>query len=87
MPAELQLRLAVAVGQQAKVADALKAGRQRMLQEAAYELLGGDRRHLLFIRMPVVFPAKRNLAVLERQETLVGDGDTMGVQQTRWTTR
>jgi hypothetical protein len=30
-------------------------------------------------RVPVVFPAKRNLAVLERQETLVGDGYPMGV--------
>jgi hypothetical protein len=29
--------------------------------------------------MPVVFPAKRNLAVLERQETVVGDGHPMGV--------
>src|ERR1035438_383241 len=50
-----------------------------MLQEAADELCGGDRRYLLLFRVPVVFPAKRNLAVFQRYEALVGDGYAMGV--------
>jgi hypothetical protein len=50
-----------------------------MQQETSDELLGRDRGHLLFVRVPVVFPAKRNLAILECYESLVGDGYAMGV--------
>jgi hypothetical protein len=69
----------LAVGQPGKVADALQAGRQRMLQEAADELFGGERQQLLVFRVPIVFPAKRNSAVFQRDEALVGDGYAMGV--------
>src|ERR1035437_8230345 len=50
-----------------------------MQQETADELLGGDRRYLGLFRVPVVFPAKRNLAVWQGYQTLVGDGHAMGV--------
>ena len=69
LPAEFQLGFAMAVGQKAEVADALKAGRQRVYEKTSNELSGGHRHHLgvLLMFMAVIFPLKRNLAVLERE--------------------
>jgi len=54
--AEIQFGGAVAVSQEAVVANALEAGRKRMLQEAAGELFGGNRHHLRAVAVAVVFP-------------------------------
>jgi len=59
--AEVQFGRAVAVGQQAVVADALEAGRKRMLQEAADELIGGNGHQLLLLPVAVVFPLEGDL--------------------------
>ncbi len=66
LAAEFQLGLAMAVGQKAEVADALKAGRQRVGEKTAHELLGAHRHHLgvPLMFMPVIFPLERNLSVV-----------------------
>src|SRR5450759_2576431 len=69
----------MAVGQEAVVADALQAGRQNVLEEAADELVGGDGHHLGFACVAIIFPLEGNLAVFQSQEAPVGDGDAMGV--------
>jgi uncharacterized protein (TIGR02246 family) len=58
--------LAVGVGKQAVVADAMKAGRQHVQQEASHELLGGQG-HGFVAGTPVfavVLPAERDAAVV-----------------------
>src|ERR1035437_10989735 len=57
----------MAVGQEAVVADALKAGRNGVLQEAADELVGGEGHHLGLVAVPVILPLEGNLAVFESQ--------------------
>ena len=69
----------MAVGQEAVIADALEAGRQGVLQEAADELLGGDGHHLGVAGVAVIFPLEGDLAIFEGQQTLVGDGHAVGV--------
>src|SRR5882724_5176800 len=67
------------VGQQTVVANALKAGRQRVQQEAANEFLRRNRHHFGTLWMSIVLPSKRYLAVLQRQQALIGDGHAMRV--------
>ena len=69
---------AMAVGQEAVVANALKTGGQGGLQEKSDELLGGHGHHLAD-GIPVVGPGKGDLAVLEGQQALVADGDAVGI--------
>ena len=57
----------MAVGQKAVVADALKAGRKSVLQEAADEVIGRDGQHLLLLPVAVVFPLEGDPAIFECQ--------------------
>jgi hypothetical protein len=66
-----QLLLAVAVGQEAVVADALKAFGQNVQQEAADELGGGERHGLLPVAVAIVFPAKADLALVDVDKAVV----------------
>ena len=70
----------MAVGQQAVIANALKAGWQRMLQKTADKLF---RRHshdlLRLVRLTIVFPAERYITVFDSDDTAVGDRHTMRI--------
>jgi hypothetical protein len=62
--------LAVGVGEQPVVADAMEAGGQHVQQEAAHELLGRQG-HRFVARAPVfavVLPAEGDAALVERDE-------------------
>jgi hypothetical protein len=50
-----------------------------MDQEAADELLAVEGHDLLAIAVTVVLPFEPDLAVVHGQQTVVGDGDTVGV--------
>src|SRR5271156_3751604 len=64
------VELAIGVGEQAIVADAMKAGGQYMQQEAAHKLLGGHGHG--FVACPsvfsVVFPAERDATIVQCHE-------------------
>ncbi|OAN51169.1 hypothetical protein A6A05_11370 [Magnetospirillum moscoviense] len=77
--AAFQLGGAAAVGEEAIVANAVKAVGQDVEQEAADEFAGLQRHHLLFVVMAIVLPAEADAAVIDRDQAAVGDGDTMGV--------
>ena len=69
----------MAVGQETVVADALKAGRKGVLQEAADELLGREGHHLLLLPVAIIFPLEGDLTTFQRQQTAIGDGHAMRV--------
>jgi hypothetical protein len=48
-------------------------------QEAAQELLSGDRHDLLFAAVRIVFPEKRDPIIPERNQSMVGDGDAVRI--------
>ena len=61
LAAERQLLGAMAVGEEAVVADAMEAVRQGVQQEAADELVGGEGHHLRLAVMAIVPPAEGDL--------------------------
>src|SRR5258708_36411131 len=67
------------VSQKAVVADALKSVRQHMDQEPADELSGLQGHRLLAIAISVILPAEPDLAGVDGQQAVVGDGDPMGI--------
>lgn len=71
--------LAVGVGEQSIVADAMKAGGQYVQQKAAHELVGTQGHR--FVARPavsaVVLPAEGDAALIKRNQPLVGDCNTM----------
>src|SRR6267378_1416260 len=66
---------APAISQEAERADADKA----VGQDAAQELLRGERHHSLLITVGIILPTESNLVMLESHEAVVGDGHAMGV--------
>jgi hypothetical protein len=68
-----------AVCEKAEVADTDQALRQNVDQESAQELISGDRHDFLLAAMRIVFPAKRDSIILKRNQSMVGDGDAVGI--------
>ena len=77
--AQVQCPMAVAVGKQSEMADLDEASRQDVKQEAADELDRIELHDAAAVVMPGVSPAEAHLAVLEAEESSVGDGDSMCV--------
>jgi hypothetical protein len=61
------------------MAYAHQASGQHVKQEAAQELMGGNGHDLLLAAVGIVSPAKGDAIVLKGHETMVGDGDAMGI--------
>jgi hypothetical protein len=67
------------VRQEAKVADAAEAMGQDMQQEPADELAGIERHRFALVAGAVVLPAEADAPILAREQTAVGEGDTVRV--------
>ena len=78
-PAEGQRLSSVAVGKQSEVADLDETGGQHMEQEAADELDRVELHDAAAVAMSGVSPSEANLAVIETEESSVGDGNPMRV--------
>lgn len=61
------------------MADADQALGQNVDQESAQELICGDGHDLLLAAVRKVFPAKRDSIILERNQSMVGDGDAVRI--------
>jgi len=70
---------AIAIGEEAVVADAVEAVRQRVEKKAADELGGVERHHFDDAILAVILPCEADLAVFKREQPAVGDGDAMSV--------
>ena len=65
LTAEGDFVAASAIGEEAIVADAVKAVRQGVQEKATNELTGIERHHLGFAILPIVLPGKAHLTVGE----------------------
>ena len=63
------------------MADADQPFRENVDQESPQKLICGNRHNLLLAAVCVVFPAKRDLIILESNEPVVGDGDAMCISR------
>lgn len=70
---------AMTIGEEAVVADAMEAVRQRVQQEATNELVGVERHDLRLAAVAIISPAERDAIVDHADQPGVGDGDAMGV--------
>ena len=77
--AERERGLTVAVGEQATMPDLDKPGRQHVNQEPTDELDRLECHQLLGVVVGRVAPAERDLAILNRDEPSVGDGNAVRV--------
>jgi hypothetical protein len=75
--AQCELGGALAVGEEAVMADALKAVRQGVEQEAANELLGREGHDFALGTVAIVAPAEADAAVFELDQPAVGDRNPM----------
>lgn len=67
------------VSEKSEVADAHKAAREQMQKEATQELVYGQSHQPLLVAVSGVSPTERNVAIGESDESVVGDGDAVGV--------
>jgi hypothetical protein len=77
--AEWKQSAAAAAGEEAEVADADEATREYMQQEAPQELIGRQSEESFPVFMSGVSPAKRDLVILEGNESGIGNRNAMGV--------
>src|SRR5271170_1913566 len=76
---ERELGGALAVGEEAVVADAMEAIRQGVQQKAPDELIGRKRHDLRLAVMAIILPAEGDLGIGQADQAGVGDGDTVRV--------
>jgi len=76
-----ELVSAVAVGEQAIVANAMKAVWQHVQQETTHELARVKPHDLVFVVavVAVILPAKTDMLIGEIEQPAVADGDAVGV--------
>src|ERR1700678_142988 len=67
------------VCEEAEVANAHEAARQQVKKEATRELIDRQSHDPLLIVVSGISPAESNAAVSEGKQSVVGDGDAMGV--------
>ena len=79
MKAKWQKRGAPAVGEESEVADAYKAFGKHVQEEAAQEFIDSKSQQLLFVVVSGIAPAKSDCLSGKRDQTMIGDGDAMGV--------
>ena len=67
------------IGKEAEVADAHEAAWQQVEQEAAQELFDGQSHDPLLVAMGGIAPAKGYIALGKSDQSVVGNGDRMGI--------
>ena len=77
--AERELGGALAVREEAVVADAMEAVRQGVQQEAPDELIGRKRHELGLAVMAIILPAEGDFGIGQADQAGVGDGDAVCV--------
>jgi hypothetical protein len=79
LPAEGELLCAIAIGEEAEIANALEPAGQYVQEEAADEFVSTERHRLVPIAIAIILSAKRDPAVTDIGQAIVGDGDTVRV--------
>jgi hypothetical protein len=52
---------------------------QHVQRESANKLLCGNGHRALHVAVSIIPPAERDVVAIEREQTMVGDGDAMGI--------
>jgi hypothetical protein len=79
LAAMLQLFFAIAIAQEAVIANAMESVGENVEQESPNELLGGEGHDLLLMVVAIVPPLELDLPVFDIYDALIGNRDPMGV--------
>jgi hypothetical protein len=63
----------------AEIANALESVGKHVKEEATDEFVSTERHRLVLIAIAIILPAKRNPAVIDIKQAVVGDGDAVRV--------
>ena len=74
-----ELGRAVAIAEKAEISDPPESRRQDMEEKAPDELVGGEGHDLLLVVTAIVPPSKTHFAILDIEETMVGDRHSVGI--------
>src|SRR4029077_5819192 len=77
LPAQSELFRPIAISEEAVIANSLKPVRQDVKQKPTDEFVGAKRHVFLAVAITIILPAKLNLAVIDIEQAMVGDGDTV----------
>ena len=79
LPAQSEPLSPVAIGEEAEIANALEAIGKYVKQESTDEFVSAKRHRLVAVAIAIIPPAKLNLAVIDIEQAIVGDGDAVRV--------
>jgi hypothetical protein len=79
LPAQRELLCPIPTSQEAKIANTLEPVGKYVKQEPTDEFVSTKRHRLLAVVIAIILPAKLNLAVIDIEEAIVGDGDAVRV--------
>ena len=79
LSAQSELLCPVTIGEESEIANALKPVGKYVKQEPTDEFVGAERHRLVAAAIAIILPAKLNLAVIDIEQTVVGDGDAVRV--------
>ena len=75
----LQVLFAVSIAQEPVIANAVESSGENVEEESPNELLGRESHDFLLIVVAVVPPVELDLPVLDIQQSMVGNRDSVGV--------
>ena len=81
LSAQSELLCPVAIGEESEITNALKPIGKYVKQEPTDEFVGAERHRLVAAAIAIILPAKLNLAVIDIEQTVVGDGDAVRVSR------
>jgi hypothetical protein len=79
LPAQSELLCPIAIGEEAEIANSLEPVGENVKQEPTDEFVGTERHRLVTVAIAIILPAKRNPAVIDIEQAIVGDGDAVRV--------
>jgi hypothetical protein len=79
LPAQSELLCPIAIGEEAEISNTLESVGKDVKQEPTDEFVSAKRHRLVAVAIAIILPAKLNLAVIDIEQAIVGDGDAMRV--------
>ena len=81
LSAQSELLCPVPIGEESEIANALEPIGKYVKQEPTDEFVRAKRHRLVAVAIAIILPAKLNLAIIDIEQTVVGDGDAVRVSR------
>jgi hypothetical protein len=79
LPTQSELLCPIAIGEEAEIANTLEPVGKHVKEEPTDEFVSTKRHRLVSVAIAIILPAKLNLAVIDIEQAIVGNGDAVRV--------